>query len=79
MDLTDWLAPAGCGRAPRLGHLASALIGCLVLHHFFAEMAISFAVHAALSYAALAASWRLLPVAAAPLSLIVSLTFVFAR
>ncbi|XP_043192605.1 protein-serine O-palmitoleoyltransferase porcupine-like [Amphibalanus amphitrite] len=67
-----------CGRAPRVAHLASALIGCLVLHHFFAELAASFVVHAALSYVALAASSRLLPAATAPLSLLVSLTFVFA-
>ena len=71
--------PSGCGRAPRVAHLASALIGCLVLHHFFAEMAASFVVHAALSYLALVLATRLLPAAAAPLSLAVSLAFVFAR
>ena len=75
----DHDSSTGWGRAPRVAHLASALIGCLVLHHFFAELAASFVAHAALSYAALFLTTRLLPVATAPLSLLVSLTFVFAR
>ncbi|XP_037093203.1 protein-serine O-palmitoleoyltransferase porcupine-like [Pollicipes pollicipes] len=64
------------GRTSCMVHLASALIGCLVLHHFFTDLLVTFVVHAALSYVTLAAVTRLAPRYAGLLVTAVSLTFV---